>query len=311
MPRKLYKRKLAIMLTAALALIGTSCSAQFFSGSDTPKSGLVDKVQSAEIDWGSEFYYATGEGTMPSADEEPDSGKAYTKARGYGKMKAIANLLMAIEGTTVSYKAVAKDYIAKDEPLRQALESYVSNAEIVGEKPRSQGSGSVLLVSIRVPMYDSKGVCSAVLKSRFQRDPSPDGPASGVNVEKRGDEKAGTISDDAKGPFTSLIVDCGGLRMDRAISPKLRHTDGSEFWGTALKFDFLQSHGVVAYAHTLDEAKAKSRAGSNPLIVRAAGRAGTRAMCDPVLSDVDIDRALLENRTSQFLDRFDVIFVVD
>lgn len=302
---------IVILLYIAVFVLSThQCSAQIFIQHDTQKSGLVSNVQNAQINWANEFFLASGEGVLPGAAEEPDRTKAYNKAKGYGKIKAITNLLMAIEGTTVSFKAVAKDYISKDDQLRQDIEGYVGNAEIVGERQRSDANETAVIVTIKAPMYDSKGVGSAILKSRFQHHSYPINPSSLV-IEKQAEARSTTISPNSHGPYTSLIVDCTGLRIDPAMSPKIRRADGSEFWGSATKYDFLQNHGVVSYAQTVDEAKQRSRAGSNPLIVRAIGRSGNRFMCDPILLDTDIDIITTENQASHFLDKFDVFFVID
>lgn len=299
-----------ILLSALVALTSQQCLAQIFIQNDTRKSDIVDQLQNAQIDWSNEFYYASGEGVLPKASEEPDRTKAYNKAKGYGKMKAITNLLMAIEGTAVSYKAVGRDYLSKDMQLRQSIEGYAGNAEIVGEKQQSEGMETVVIVTIKVPMYDSRGVGTAILKARFQRDSSPDKPTSGLAIEKRSETKT-TISNDMKGPFTALIVDCNGMRIDRVLHPMIRRVDGSEILGGSLKLDYLQNHGIVAYARTVEDARQKNRAGANPLVVRAIGRSGGRFMCDPIISDTDAEHILQENQSSRFLDRFDVIFSID
>lgn len=300
-----------IVLTVVLAL-ASPCAAQFLAQESCPRSGLVEKVHGAEIDWGGEFYFATGEGIVPSTDEEPNRTKAYLKAGGYGRMKAIANLLMAIDGTAISYKTSGKDYIARDETLQQTIQGYVSNAEVVGEKRETEGGDTIVVVTVRTPMYGAKGVGSAILKSSLQRGAKLESRHSGLSVEKRGDSAAPTTPPEASGPFTSLIVDCSGLDIERAMNPRVRRPDGSEVWGAlTVDYDFLQDHGIVAYARNMDEARRSSRARSNPLVTRAIGRAGGAFMCDPIISSADSDRILKENAVSHFLDKFDVVFVVD
>jgi len=291
--------------------VASQAKAQYLLQNQAPKSGVVDKLQAAEIDWGGEYYYATGEGVMPSTSEEPNRGRAYLKAKGFGKMKAIANLLMAVEGTTISYKTTGKDYIVKDDTLRQTIEGYVANVEVVSDKQQIEGGDAMVVVTVRAPMYGPDGPGSAVLRSKIKQDkPIPD-PAGSVNVEKHGDGKSASVSDNAIGPFSSVIIDCSGLDVERAMSPKIRRADGSEVWGTLnVDYDFLQDHGIVAYALTADQAKNNQRAGSNPLMIKAIGRAGDRFMCDAVISDTDADRLIRENSSTHFLNKFNVIFMV-
>lgn len=113
-------------------------------------------------------------------------------------------------------------------------------------------------------------------------------------------------------PYTSVIIDATGLGMDRCMSPKIRRCDGSEVWGTVkVDIDFVEDHGIVGYALTMEEAKKCDRCGSNPMIVKAVSLAGGAFKSDPVISNADADLLLAENKKSNFLEKFDVIFVKD
>ena len=113
-------------------------------------------------------------------------------------------------------------------------------------------------------------------------------------------------------PYTSVIIDASGLGLDRCMSPKIRRANGSEVWGTVkVDLDFVEDHGIVAYAMSLDEAKKNDRCGSNPMIITATARAGGEFRSDPVISDADADLLLAENKFGKFLDKFRVIFVKD
>lgn len=306
-----FRTRVRILIPVVLAgvmLAASHGAAQFLAQGDVSRSSLVERVQTGEIDWGSEFYYANGEGVMPSADEEPNRARAFLKAKGYAKMQAIANLLMAIEGTAISYNATGKDYMLKDVHLRQTIEGHVANVEAVGEKQQSVGGDTLVIVTVRAPLYGPGGVGSAVLKNTLRREPS----ARAARVDKQLDTKSPTVAAGASGPFTSLIIDCTGLEIRRAMSPKIRRSSGDEVWGSVVVDpNLLQERGIVAYAANLNDAKRNSRAGASPLLVKAVGRAGDKFMCDPVVSDADAERILQENAATHFLDKFDVIFVVD
>ena len=75
--------------------------------------------------------------------------------------------------------------------------------------------------------------------------------------------------------------------------------------------DFAIEHGVVAYVHTLDEAKQNNRAGQNPLVIKARASSGGLIVSDLVLSDADADLLVAEDKIGQFLDKFNVIFIQD
>lgn len=113
-------------------------------------------------------------------------------------------------------------------------------------------------------------------------------------------------------PYTSVIIDAAGLGLDRCMSPKIRRDNGAEVWGTVkADIDYVEQHGIVVYAGTLDEAKKNARCGSNPLIIKAKARAGGAFRSDPVICDADADLLLAENKIGSFLDKFNVIFVKD
>jgi hypothetical protein len=113
-------------------------------------------------------------------------------------------------------------------------------------------------------------------------------------------------------PYTSIIIDATGLGLERCMSPKIRRTDGSEVWGTVkVDPDFVEEHGIVGYAKTLDEARKSDRCGANPMIIKATAIAGGAFHSDPVISNADADLLLVENKLGKFLDKFNVIFIKD
>lgn len=113
-------------------------------------------------------------------------------------------------------------------------------------------------------------------------------------------------------PYTSVIIDATGLGLDRCMSPKIRRSNGSEVWGTVkVDIEFVEDHGIVGYARTMDEAKKCDRCGSNPMVIKAIARAGGNFRSDPVLSDADADLLLAEEKLGKFLEKFNVIFIKD
>ena len=287
------------------------CAAQFYMFDNTQMSDQVDKAQGADLDWGNGVFYASGDGAVPSATEEPNRTKAMWKAKGYGKTKAIANMLMAIEGTPVNSKSVCKDYIDKNDSLSNTIEELTADVEVVGEKQQIEGDETLVHVTVKAPMYGPRCIASTILGYVYPKGSTPESSPSGINVEKRGDFNASSISPDAKGPFNSLIVDCSGLNLQRALCPKIRRVDATEVWGTITgNSDFVNDHGIVTYFSSINNAKRNDRFNNNALIIKAAGRAGSRFMCDAVISVTDADRILQEENASHFLSKFNIAFII-
>lgn len=319
-------RKISLIFTA-VAVFGMLASLTW------AEAGVQKINKGASIDWNKEVYVARGEGVMPSVKEEPNRARAYQKAKGYAQMAAIANLLMAVEGTTVSYDATGKDYM-QDATISQKVAGFVRNVEVVKDEQKQVGKDAMVVVEVRAPMYGQSTPGNVFMKQKFNEDwdattkssanynvktvLTPDTPKSFKKPGKAaaqdkvyGKWTAAKPSEPGH-PYTSVIIDTTGYKLDRCMSPKIRTSDGSEVWGSLkVDYEFVQEHGIVAYVTSLDAARANVRCGSNPLIIHAIGRAGGKFYSDPIISDDDADLLLSENRKSGFLDEFDVIVVKD
>lgn len=342
-----------VLFSIVLLIIFSCCNA--FAQDQLPKeivlSGLSEKIKGGVIDWEKQMMYASGQGAVPVKEKVPNRGVAFLKARDYAKMDAIANLLMLIEGTAISYDGYGRDYMA-DVTIRQKIEGYVKNVEIlkterltvegdtivtvtVGtrifgshtpgavfiEKIASDSAASVgekskavplIEIPLDIPKFQTNG---KELSTTLIRVPnlsykalSLEKVASSRPVEP-GEE---TAQIEQEGPFTSVIIDTRGYDVTRSISPKIRKDDGSEVWGTvSVDPDYAIQEGIVAYAKDMESAKKCSRCGSNPLIINVIGRAGGKAMCDPMISNADAQLVLDENQKTKFLEKFSVIFISD
>lgn len=113
-------------------------------------------------------------------------------------------------------------------------------------------------------------------------------------------------------PYTALIIDASGFSVERCMSPKIKRVDSTEVWGTVkVDPDFVEDHGIVGYATSMEDAKRNPRCGLNPMVVKAMGRAGGNFRSDPIVSDADAKLILEENAKGKFLDNFNVIFIKD
>ncbi|MHB9037007.1 MAG: hypothetical protein ACYC64_10080 [Armatimonadota bacterium] len=300
-------KSISIALTA-LVLCGVLASQALCGPS-------VEKLNSkAQIDWTNLVYTTTGEGVMPSAKEEPNRAKAYLKAKGYARMQAIANLLQAIEGTTISFEATGKDYM-EDAIIRQRIEGFVKNVEVTDERKEKVEGDTMVIVTVRAPMYGQNGPGSVLLGQALSQGTDAGDVKVTLNpdIKPANADQPSTVRPSAEGePYTSVIFDTTGYRLDRCMSPKVRRGDGSEVWGTVkVDHDFVLERGICSYATSMTVAKSNSRAGSNPLVIRAIGKAGGKFNSDPVISDADALALLAENAKCGFLDKLNVIIIKD
>jgi len=293
-----------------LALLVTVPAAADSPGSP-PKSRVVQRVMGGEIDWGSQAFYASGEAPMPGKDEEPNRSKAYLKARGSARTKAVANLLLAIDSAAVDCAVSARQLLESDDTLGQTVEAAARGAGIASDRRREEAGETVVEATLRLPMYGPDGPGEAILRSLAQQERSGQFPVRiKVEIAKAAAKAEGSTNQ--RGPFSSLIVDARGLRIQKAMNPRIRRPDGSEVWG-GIKDDVRlpDEPGPVSYASSTEAARRGPRAGKKPLIVRAVGRAGAAFLCDPVVTTAEADRVLLEDKAAHFLRDFRVILVVD
>ena len=118
--------------------------------------------------------------------------------------------------------------------------------------------------------------------------------------------KTYTPSSRAIGGFTGLIVDCRGLGLKPVMSPVVKNENGDPIYGYKnLDYDKIIEIGMAGY--TTDPTNV-SRAGSNPLVVRAVKIEGA-TKGNPVISVADANRILIENNSSGFLDKMNVVFL--
>jgi len=177
-----------------------------------------------------------------------------------------------------------------------------------------------MLVRSVEDVWDAPFVASRPIPEPVATEPHPGTPVEDdpdfVVVKPRRPEKrvepSREIPEESKGPYTSLIVDCRDFGVERSMSPRIRVPDGREVWGTVdVNYDWVIEHGIVVYARTMRDALRSDRAGSNPLVVQAVGRAGGNFHSDAVVSERDADRILDANKHDKILDRFRVIFILD
>ena len=366
------------LVAALVSAAGLSAAQSVTTNVQIKLSPLVENVKGGQIDWGTEMMYASGEGVMPSAAEESNRARAMLEAKEYAKMQAIANLFQLIEGTSISYSATGKNFMAEDITLKQTIQGYVKNVSIIKTVSLKEEGDTIIKVVVGTPMYGKDTPGSALLSKLSQEElsepepapvkieipkeptrvvkpepvtpkveeekPKPEEPTPAV-VSKPEEPKAPEVKPEEPKPVvtppapdgpvvekvketpttvavavtsgpacTSVIVDTLGFNVMRAMSPKIRTRNGDEVWGT-LKMDpdEIQDHGPVAYTRTIADAKKCSRAGSNPLILKAIGRAGGSRMCDVVLSDEDVDKLKSADQSAKppFLAAMKVIVVVD
>ena len=275
------------------------------------------KAAPAAVSDQSGMIRARGQGAMPSAAEEPNRARAYLKAKSYARMDAIANLVQAVRGTAIRYRSIGRGYISEEE-VDQEIDGIVNCVQIVSERKVAEGKDTIVEVTVESPQpfSDTPEALGAGPKSPGVQVASAALDASWIasaGPRVKPSVPAGMPAARAKeAAYTSVIVNAAGLGVTRSMSPKMLRPDESEVWGTLkVDHDFIADHGIVAYVRSVAEAYGNPRAGDNPLIIRALARGSSPYKGDVIISDEDAAYLLAENKTSNFLKEFRVIFIID
>jgi hypothetical protein len=271
----------------------------------------VEKVSAnGRIDWTQGALYATGLGAVPR--DEPNDAVAYLKAREYASMDAMRNLLMVIKHVHIDAHTVGADFVATNTTIRAEVSGLLKGPEIMAERKIKVGRDTMVEVTVRTRMYGDHSVASVFLPEVIKKEKAADdGQDATPNEHLQPVPELEPAPNDGI-HYTSVIVDTRGFRIQRDMSPKIRRADGSEVWGSVhVNPDYVIEHGIVIYAHTLAEARTLDRAGRRPLVIRAAAPANSPIPSDAILNDEDADKLLSLNARDHFMDKFNVIFVVD
>ena len=85
--------------------------------------------------------------------------------------------------------------------------------------------------------------------------------------------------------YTGAIIDCRNLDLSTAMSPVIVDTAGNKVYGNMfIDPDVVTQKGMVGYATCFADRDALSRAGDNPIILRAIA---VRNGCNPVIDQAD------------------------
>jgi len=141
--------------------------------------------------------------------------------------------------------------------------------------------------------------------------PARNAPGTSVTIQKVApDNSDGETVAELIG-ITGLIVDASGLGAKPAMSPRMLAPDERVIYGLMIVDEsYVIEHGITSYAHGMDEAKRMTRAGLNPLIVRATAVSGPM-QADLVVSETAAEKIASENRLHGFLKKCNVVIVID
>ncbi|MFN8671696.1 MAG: hypothetical protein U0457_06365 [Candidatus Sericytochromatia bacterium] len=133
-----------------------------------------------------------------------------------------------------------------------------------------------------------------------------------VNNKKTMKENKNVKKDQQQDFYTSVIVDCTGSFLIRAMSPVLLDGKYNELYpgqyAKNMKMEDIMEGRVITYEKSLAKAKSNPLAGKKPLILKPTGIEGA-IRSNPMLSRQDAIKLKLADLDGKFLAGKKVIFV--
>ncbi len=273
----------------------------------------------SQTDWGTGTIRVTGAGIPPAYTVSPV--QARLMARRAAQADAQRQLLETVNGVQVDADTTVENMMLTSDVIHTHVNGIIRGARIVDEKY----ADGAYFVTMEISMFGaSNSIASAVFDKAAPVESfpkpvaavEPSVPSVSVTVDVTpgvpslpkapADTVVPAVSGGkAMGNVTGLIVDCRGLGLKPVMSPVIKNADGTPIYGHKnLDSKFVIANGMASYS---SDPGNTSRAGSNPLLVRAVSLDNHNSY--PVLSVADANLVLMENNATGFLDKTNVVFL--
>jgi hypothetical protein len=208
--------------------------------------------------------------------------------------KSAAVKMMALIQKTSIQGQDPSPILEKYSAVRNRIAGIINAVKYSDSRQVTLQAKAVAIVTLKIPVYGQDGPGTAIIDAANTFD-EPTPPA--VNLSSAG--------------YTCLIVDTTGLNIKRSMCPRILKSSGEIVYdGGNATIDQIEASGIVSYSRNLDNANKLSRCGSKPLIVKASGSAGI-GNWDVIVSDADAGTIETLNNKHHFLEKLNVIIVVD
>jgi hypothetical protein len=244
------------------------------------------------IDWTARVILSRGIGApnmeVPEAARRPGAIRA-------AQQVALRNALETIKGILLNSSTTVENFMLKNDVITSHISGFLRGFEQKGkEKYMSDGS---VEVTMAIPLDGIGGIDDQIYGTSIGEKPSIaswEGPKA----------KTQTI-------FTGIIIDCKGLNVKPALSPRVLDESGKEVYGSAyVTREWAIKYGIAGYSRDIKDAAKLDRVGKTPGTVKAVKAAGDN-VTDVVISDADAAEIRSAGQNLKFLSECRVVFVVD
>ena len=248
-------------------------------------------------DWGTGVITVKGVAAGKSTTKNPGLRRA--QAHRAAVMDAQRNLAESVRGVKVTANSYMKDMEFQSDEVRTGVDAIISNMTEIGEPQYDQYD--VCTVTMQMSLFGGNNSVASVAFLPFKDEPKVAFPAPT-------NKAVVNQPSDANQKYTGLIIECLGKGIDPVMSPVIKKTGGEKIYGHEnLDYDKIVMTGMASYADSVSDQISRSRAGSNPLVIKAESLDDLNST--PVVSVENADRILAANQRDKFLENCAVVFV--
>ncbi|WP_293823651.1 LPP20 family lipoprotein [uncultured Phascolarctobacterium sp.] len=298
------KKNLLATVVLGLSMSLTSVAPAIASADDVSVQVNVQQNAKGSVNWekGAEADVEAWGVGLPPVNMPAERGAAL--ALRAATVDAYRQLAEIIKGVQVDSETTMRDLSVESDVVTAKVEALVQGARVVEKVVNKDGSYSV---KVAVPLYGVKSVAAVVIPEANKDLLPQETPEISEDYTPAPEVKAQAAS------YTGVVVDAAGLGLEGTFSPVIYDVNGRAIYGMRnIDKDFAISKGMVEYYNDLQTATVNSRAGSNPLVVKAVSVRGGGNSVNPVnvvVSVEDGDKILYANEKSGMLENKAVVFV--
>ena len=281
--------KILFTTLAAVLCLAFVAAAEIQPVMDTVVTG---QQGSGCIDWTARIIYSRGIGApnmdVTEAARRPGAIRA-------AQQVALRNALETLKGIYLNSSTTVENFMMKSDVITSHISGFVRGFEQKGkEKYMSDGS---VEVTMSIPLDGIGGIDDQLLGTSVGEKPAQTS-WEGTKAKKQ------TV-------FTGLIIDCKGLGIKPALSPRLLDESGKEVYGSAyVSREWAVKYGIAGYSREVKDAAKLDRVGKMPGQIKALKASGDNST-DIVISNADADEVRSASQNLKFLSECRVVFVVD
>ena len=245
----------------------------------------------AEVNWNEDVVSADGYGTPPQNTVNP--AQANILARRAAVVDGQRNLLEQIKGVSLDANTTVQDAMVMSDTIVTNVNGFLKGAKVVKENWTPEGAYHVVL---QVRLYGENSLANAVI------------PASGISGGANPQAIPRASAGISAGAVTGLVVDCRGLKLERAMAPAIYDENDRIIYSSRyISSDLLIASGLCDYDTIEDMHSLSFRAGAQPLMIKPLKlRDFNRNI---VVSVKDGELILVANQKNEILKNTKVVFL--